>query len=523
VRKRTYLRRASLLASLAVVAGAMLITSGSAANTTKPYTANLCILGQLIGPACPEGVSPTPTLPGGSSDVYLTIRNHANPQALGSANLGLPTGPSLSYTGAQITQGGGDATVASTSLVTLRNLNLPPEGLLTVKLTVQTPACSGGTYHWDAPGVIQVKQSNNFNGPPGNDFTRVPTSSLTATLAGAGGCHLAIVPDNPAVKDHQPKDTAPNQPITDGFLSSGNAIQVGLYDSSHNLVTFTGSCPAGPGCVTVDRTGGDPTSALSGTKQQALVGGIATFGGLTLDNSSVNLYALTFSSDPAITGATSDGFAIVVDDCTVTDGSCSVDGVFPKNGNTPTTTADATATFAGAGSLSLRFFLQGAPPAGCENFTGTGSAGVDAHVQGSTTGMFVTLGLSDKALKQAYGTNYGQPDVPICVGAQRLVNGQTIPCQNDPAGGWTGKVLDPVTHKPNGLFDSAVCNADGLWWNIAPTFQDNPNPPSPPNPPNLAPISIVISSWGSATAPDGTALRTFTIFKPPGWDSRGMG
>ena len=31
-------------------------------------------------------------------------------------------------------------------------------------------------------------------------------------------------------------------------------------------------------------------------------------------------------------------------------------------------------------------------------------------------------------------------------------------------------------------------------------------------------ISIKISAWGSATATDGTLLRTFTITKPNPWD-----
>jgi len=147
------------------------------------------------------------------------------------------------------------------------------------------------------------------------------------------------------------------------------------------------------------------------------------------------------------------------------------------------------------------------------------AAGVDTSVQGTTTGFLITYGISDKKLKQVYGTNYGQPNVPICVGAQRIVNGHPLSCQNDDGRGWTGRMLDPDTHKWNGNFKRAICNPDdGLWWNIAPTFQDTPSPS-----PDYDAISIVISAWGSATASDGTALRTFTIFKPPPWDSKCYG
>jgi hypothetical protein len=514
VNKRSVVRSVSVVMGLAAVAAVVLVSAGSAGTTTKPYTANLCDAGQLVGSVCPETTTTPPTLPGGSAIVYLTLHNKANPQTLGSANIGLPTGPSpTTYTGASISFGTGDITRTNT-LVTLRNLNLAPNGFVTVRLTLSTPVCTSGTYDWSS--AIQVKQSNSFNGPPGNDFTRTTPSSLTATLSG-GGCHLAIVPDDSTDLTHQPKDTVKNQPITDGFYSGGNPVQVGVYDSSHNLIDLNGSCQSGPsgaGCVTVGFTGGDATATLSGTKQQALVHGTASFPGLKLDKTSTDLYGLTFSS-PGITGTTSDGFAIVDDGCTATDGSCTVTGTFPKNGSTPTTTADATATFQGAGSLSLKFFLQGAAPTGCQQFIGTGSAGVDTTVQGSTTGFLITYGISDKALKQTYGPNFGQPNVPICVGAQRIVNGHPESCALEPQNsGWTGRTLG-ADGKPDGGFDHATCGSDGLWWNIAPTFQDTP--------PTGFPISIVISSWGSATASDGTALRTFTISKPPPWDGKCFG
>src|SRR5262245_83683 len=103
-----------LLGALAAAA-ATLIPAGSAATTTKPYTANFCDSGQLASGKCPEPSTP-PALPGVSADVYLTIHNMASPQSLGSANINLPTGPSpTTYTGAAITLGSGDAPTVTTT------------------------------------------------------------------------------------------------------------------------------------------------------------------------------------------------------------------------------------------------------------------------------------------------------------------------------------------------------------------------------------------------------------------------
>jgi hypothetical protein len=494
----------------------MLVSAGSAATTTKPYTANLCDSGQLVLSACPEGTTTPPALPGGTAVVYLTLHNTANPQSLGSANIGLPAvlpagSPQISYASASLPPGAG--TVSSTpSLVMLRNLNLASGRSLTVTLTLNTPTCISATYDWGAAGVLRVKQSNDFNGPPGNDFTRAQPSSLTATVS--GDCHLAVVPN------HQPQDTIKSQTITDALFSSGGAVQVGLYDSADNLIQIDGSCPSGPGCVTAGFTGGDPSATLSGTKQQPLVDGKAYFGDLKLNKTNVDsLYALTFSS-PGVTGTTSEGFSITDSGQLCNPGTCSLSSTFTGTGSTPTTSSTVSTTFSTTGGLSFTFFTSGLPTAvvgpggGCQNFVPTSSPGVTLGIHGSTGTAFIDYGISDKALKQRYGPSYGQPNVPICVGAQRLDStGHKVACDKpDLDGPWTGKALDS-TGKPNGQFSVAVCDpTTHLWWSVAPTFQDNPSPPG------FAPLSILISAWGGSTAPDGTNLRTFTITKPNPWD-----
>ena len=95
----------------------VLITAGSAATTGKPYTASF---------------DPGPLAAGSTAHVNLAIHNLANPQALGSANVTVPSGFTL--VGAAIPQG--SATVASPSLLQLRDLNLAPDATVNVDITV---------------------------------------------------------------------------------------------------------------------------------------------------------------------------------------------------------------------------------------------------------------------------------------------------------------------------------------------------------------------------------------------------
>ena len=160
---------------------------------------------------------------------------------------------------------------------------------------------------------------------------------------------------------------------------------------------------------------------------------------------------MTFAS-PGVTGTTSDPFAIV-ETGTACNGPCTLDAEFLGSGDTTTTTTNVSTNL--TGSLSIQFFGQNLPSAitdggGCDNFieratsgqfNGKAAAAVVINVQGSLTGdTFIDYGIPDKLLKGKYGTNYGQPNVPICVGVQRLGDDPTtpvveanahIPCDHD--------------------------------------------------------------------------------------------
>src|SRR5207248_3450549 len=128
-------------------------------------------------------VSPTSTPPAGATVSFgFAITNEASTQRLGSVQITAPTG--FVITGVP-----GAASFTSSSALFL-NLALAPSATITLTVTAVLP-CSGGSYQWG----IEAKQSNDFSGPPGNDFQLDPTSAgnLSGTLTGS--CSLAFTSD----------------------------------------------------------------------------------------------------------------------------------------------------------------------------------------------------------------------------------------------------------------------------------------------------------------------------------------
>ncbi|TAM66294.1 MAG: hypothetical protein EPN50_05340, partial [Chloroflexota bacterium] len=155
-------RGAVATAALVMLAG--LLSPALAATTTKPYSAT----------ASPASVSAGATVSG-----WFAITNGANPQTLGSANITLPSGLTVSGTSSDT----GSVSVSG-NVIQLRNLNLSPGATATVSFSL-TAACGSSGGSW----ASVVKQSNAFNGPPGNDFSlsgTVPTTTVT------GSCSLAF-------------------------------------------------------------------------------------------------------------------------------------------------------------------------------------------------------------------------------------------------------------------------------------------------------------------------------------------
>lgn len=260
--------RIGLSIALVLTVAAVVATSASAAG--KPYTVVLS----------PANVS------SGTATITATIANRTSTQQLGSLNLTAPsqfsvTGPTLG--------GPGTATVSG-NVVQLRNLSLPPGASRTVTMQVDTSAaaCSGATYTW----TVIAKQSNDFNGTPGNNLDLDAQNSALTTTVSSDGCALRFFTP--------PANANPGQRITGtAFDPSGPPVAVEVVDGAGNRITS--ATPT----VTMALDGGP--GSLSGTKVVQATSGLATFGDL-----SINLagsYRLVASA-PGFGSITSSSFSI---------------------------------------------------------------------------------------------------------------------------------------------------------------------------------------------------------------------
>jgi hypothetical protein len=277
---------APIIAMLAFLA--MIPTTATAApSVVKPFRATLT----PVAPSSP------------AASLTLTLQNQSSNQQLGSADLYVPQGLTISNVQAPATFVSGPVThegVTYAGTIRLRNLAIAPSstGTFTDLLTA-IASCSGGSFDWG----IRAKQSNNFSGPPGNDFVNVG-SPLTTTFA-ANACGLRFT--------SQPKDAQVDSVITatDDFGSlltppDPTRPRVAFVDGEGQTITsFTGT-------ITVALDGGDPSAELGGTTSRTAVAGVATFDDLEVDRRGT--YTLVASA----TGAqdeTSEEFEIVQQFC----------------------------------------------------------------------------------------------------------------------------------------------------------------------------------------------------------------
>lgn len=449
----------------------------------------------------------TPSIVAGShAQLQVTFHDDASSnQMLGSANLTVPTGLGLTIDTSGSSSSTNYATYASTSTSTtlqLRNLNLSPGGYVTVAFYVNaSSACGSGTW------TIQAKQANDFSGA-GNDFSPpTATSGLTSQIT--GGCHLAWL--------YQPSSAKQSQTITDTpFAPSGagvHAVAVQLQDSNGNPVALNTGTAALSVSGTFDACGTGCNPAFTGTTSSTFVNGTATFPSF-MSAYTGSGFSATASALGVQTVASSPSFVIQQN-------GTSCNGQNPCQLSSPLANGGAVQILGNGGNflflaLNRTQIPPGALSGGCANFIGTGVGFNETDGRNGDGTLDVTLSLSNAGLKRVYGPNYGQPNVPICVGVRRLdANQQPINCTQ--AGGgpaWADRTLGP-DGKFNGSYGLASCDAVsgdpgyGYWWGILGTFQD-------PNPPFNSTQIPLITSWGSS--PDG-ASRMFTIHFPALWDA----
>jgi hypothetical protein len=244
----------------------------------------------------------------------VTIENRAPNQSLGSANVPLPAG--LTLTPANIfptpVTPQGTATFVD-GVIQLRDLGLAPGDTAMVTLSVQADCRQQAPYVWSG---IQVKQSNNFLGT-GNDFAQTGDDPVTTVT---GGCTLVF--------DDQPAHAARNAEISSEDFTppadSGAPITVAVLgaDGTSRVTSWTEdvtlSIVAGTGAPGAILTQGVATP----------VGGVATFGAgdapiIDTSGTGYRLRATSTSGGITLESDPSNSFSIVDSAVTCAGGACS--------------------------------------------------------------------------------------------------------------------------------------------------------------------------------------------------------
>ena len=226
---------------------------------------------------------------GQASTVRATYTNLTSQQQLGSSDLAAPAG--LTLVSATVAAPG--TVTVSSNTAHLRNLSVPSGGSIAVTLTVTTPpSCTTSNVVWPVP---VTKQSNDFNGPPGNNLDFVAASSDLRTTVTGSTCILRFV--------GAPADAGTGMTITSSpFDTAGAPVSVEVIDGNGNRITSS-SAP-----ITMAIGTNPGSGALGGTVTTNASAGLAQFTDLSIDRAGVG-YTLTASSS-SMTSATSAGFTI---------------------------------------------------------------------------------------------------------------------------------------------------------------------------------------------------------------------
>jgi hypothetical protein len=316
----------------------------------------------------------------------------------------------------------------------LRNLNIAPGTSKTVGITVSVPCQPPDDPTW----TITAKQSNNYNGPPGNNLTLVQPSSLTTTVTGS--CKLVFYTQPANAQVNTTITSIPDKP-------SGAPVQVQVRDGSNNLVTTA------TGTVLLNATSGP--SPFGGNSAQ-LQGGTATFG--SLNSSATGTYTLTASGDGFTSSDPSDEFTIsdFGTFCPASQTSCSGSA----SSSDKNTKASVTSTgLTGDTTLEINMLDPALVAPHCEGFTAApDSNGVSVDVRPLTTLTQVTITL-DKSIVNSFPDN-GVAHFNVCFGGK-------IATEPDP----------PVTKFPTKPGTPEAQLFDGLFWGILPDCSGTPTTP----------------------------------------------
>jgi hypothetical protein len=303
--------RVRFLAPFAAVA-AILVLAAPASAATKPYSLVISPAAVPAGVTAPAAVSMTAT--------FKNENKQGSGINLGSANLTPPAGfteltrpasqsspaiPSVSGLGTFVCPSSCTATVDTVhNVVQLRGLAVPPGAEIEVSMLVTTPSqavtppynCTVASTPLGTPCTWNVlaKQSNDFNGSPGNNLT---VDALPNTVLGqlqfTAQPHneLLVDPLNPTCGNV----TGCSDPITDtDYTPSGGPVTLEVVDATGAVVTaYTGAV-----AVTLNPPGVPPNNGatLNGATTSDVSMGVVKFGNLVVSEPG-NQYTLAATTE----------------------------------------------------------------------------------------------------------------------------------------------------------------------------------------------------------------------------------
>ena len=285
-------------------------------TATKPYSA---------------AAAPASLGAGDSVAATFTITNGAANQDIGSLNITPPAGLTVSNPSSDK----GSATLIG-GVITVRNMSLDPGYSATVSF-ILSASCGSTGGAWSSA----VKQSNDFNGPPGNNFTLTGGNPVTTV---SGACTLAFTT--------QPANATISTLIRSvAFDPASPAVAVAAQSGDGSPVDGVAVSLASTPDVTL--AGGSGTSGPAGAP--------ATFGALGITVSGT--YTLTASA-PGFASATSAPFTIT-DTATLCEAGAPCEAnAGDKNGST---TINSQGGSDDAGYISISLTDAGA--AACGSYT----------------------------------------------------------------------------------------------------------------------------------------------------------
>jgi hypothetical protein len=326
--------RTRFLLVVIALAAAALPAGPAAAAPTKGKDFSMS-----VQPAAAGVTYDSPVADGSAEDFAITLTNSTGTQALGSANVTVPTGIT-------ITDRNGNGGTGQT--IEFRNLAIPAGTSRTLVVGLRMPCA--GTYAWD----VNAKQSNDYSGT-GNDLNYSGAKPVTTIQ---GTCKLRFVT--------QPADATIIQPIsTQPFTapSADNVITIEAVDGRPSpavLDWFNGSV----------RLTSNPNGFFSTVNA---IAGVAKFSDLSIPVSDNYTLVPTAPSDAGFTGSASNSFQVVDKTASCTTNGCIVQAL--KGTKSETSLSGANVSGSGLAVLSLSLGVDSLSSAGCKGkYTPHGSS-----------------------------------------------------------------------------------------------------------------------------------------------------